>query len=226
MPSVLITGSNRGLGLEFARQYAADGWRVFAACRDPERARELQALAGERVSLHALEVTDFVAVERLAGELSGEALDVVLNNAGVFGDAAPFGEVDYDVFRRTLEVNTLAPLRLAECFVGHLERGQQKKLVNITSRMGSIEDNTSGGRYAYRASKAALNMVNRCLAVDLAGRLTAVVLHPGWVATDMGGPSAPLRPEGSVRQMRAVIAGLSAKDSGGFFNYDGASLPW
>lgn len=228
MPSVLITGSNRGLGLEFVRQYQADGWRVYACCRNPAQAEALNALAGEAATttVHALDVSDFGAIEALARELSGEAIDVLLNNAGVFGDGSPLGHVNYEVFRSTLEINSLAPLRMVECFLPHVEAGEQRKIVNVTSKMGSISDNTSGGRYAYRASKAALNMINRSLAHDLGGRATTIVLHPGWVATDMGGPSAPLKPTEACAQMREVIAGLSLADSGKFFNFDGGHLPW
>lgn len=226
MPTLLITGSNRGLGLEFVRQYAAEGWRVYACCRAPASASELNALASETVTVHALDVGDFGAIEALAEELQGVAIDVLINNAGVFGDGSPLGSIDYEVFRKTLEVNTLAPLRMTECFLPHLEKGSLKKIAHVTSRMGSIADNTSGGRYAYRSSKAALNMVNKSLSQDLGSRATTVVLHPGWVATDMGGPSAPLKAPESVSGMRKVIDGLSPEDTGRFFNWDGALLPW
>ncbi|MBL4849253.1 MAG: SDR family oxidoreductase [Planctomycetes bacterium] len=226
MPTVLITGSNRGLGLEFVRQYSSEGWRVYACCRTPQTASALNALASETVTIHALDVSDFTAIEALAGELQGVAIDVLINNAGVFGDGSPFGSINYEVFRKTLEVNTLAPLRIVECFLPHVEAGELKRIAHVTSKMGSIADNTSGGRYAYRTSKAALNMVNRSLSHDLGARAVTVVLHPGWVATDMGGAGAPLQPPESVTGMRGVIAGLSAGDSGKFYNYDGAELPW
>jgi NAD(P)-dependent dehydrogenase (short-subunit alcohol dehydrogenase family) len=218
MPNVLVTGSNRGLGLEFVRQYQAAGWRVFACCRDPAGASALRELAGESTSIHALDVSDFAAIAALAAELSSEALDLLINNAGVFGDGATLGELDYEAIRRTLEVNTLSPLCMAECFLPHVERGNGKKIVNVTSKMGSITDNTSGGRYAYRSSKAALNMATKSLALDLGARATAIVIHPGWVA--------PLQPPESVKGMRDVIAGLRPEDSGRFFNYDGQPLPW
>jgi NAD(P)-dependent dehydrogenase (short-subunit alcohol dehydrogenase family) len=226
MPTVLITGSNRGLGLEFVRQYANEGWRVYACCRTPAKASELSALASETVTIHALDVGDFGAIEALASELSGVALDVLINNAGVFGDGSPLGSIDYEVFRKTLEINTLAPLRMTECFLPHVEAGSAKKIAHVTSRMGSIADNGSGGRYAYRSSKAALNMVNKSLSQDLGSRAITVVLHPGWVATDMGGPGAPLQAPESVTGMKKVIAGLSAEDTGRFYNWDGGELPW
>mgnify|MGYP003666686410 FL=1 len=226
MPTLLITGSNRGLGLEFVRQYAAEGWRVYACCRSPASASELEALASDSVTIHALDVGDFAAIEALARELGGVAIDLLINNAGVFGDGSPLGSVNYEVFRKTLEINTLAPLRVTECFLPHLEAGSLKKIAHVTSRMGSIADNTSGGRYAYRSSKAALNMVNKSLSQDLGSRALTVVLHPGWVATDMGGANAPLQAPESVAGMRKVIAGLSPEDTGRFFNYDGDLLPW
>ncbi len=226
MPTLLITGSNRGLGLEFVRQYAAEGWRVYACCRSPASASALEALASDSVTIHDLDVGDFAAIEALARELGGVAIDLLINNAGVFGDGSPLGSVNYEVFRKTLEINTLAPLRVTECFLPHLEAGSLKKIAHVTSRMGSIADNTSGGRYAYRSSKAALNMVNKSLSQDLGSRALTVVLHPGWVATDMGGANAPLQAPESVAGMRKVIAGLSPEDTGRFFNYDGDLLPW
>ena len=226
MPTVLITGSNRGLGLEFVRQYSSEGWRVYACCRAPQSASALNALASETVTIHALDVGNFAAIEALAAELRGVAIDVLLNNAGVFGDGSPFGSLNYEVFRKTLEINTLAPLKVAECFLPHVEAGQLKRIAHVTSKMGSIADNTSGGHYAYRTSKAALNMVNRSMSHDIGSRAVTIVMHPGWVATDMGGAGAPLQPPESVTGMRAVIAGLSQSDTGKFFNYDGAELSW
>lgn len=226
MPTVLITGCNRGLGLEFVRQYADADWRVYACCRDPAKAAELQALASERVTIHALDVSDFAAIKVLADELSGVAIDVLINNAGVFGDASTLGGIDYEVFRQTLEINTLSPLRMTECFLSHVQRSDQRKLVHVTSKMGSITDNTSGGRYAYRSSKAALNMINRSLSYDLSGQVITVVFHPGWVATDMGGTMAPLQPVDSVKGMRAAIKALSDRDTGKFLDWEGAELPW
>ncbi|MEZ6186427.1 MAG: SDR family oxidoreductase [Planctomycetota bacterium] len=229
MPTVLITGASRGLGLEFAKQYAQDGWDVIATCRTPEQATALTQLAKAHGSLRvtALDVSDPASVAALGDRVGNGAIDLLLNNAGVFGDRAGFGSVDYDVWARTLATNTLAPLRLSETLVEHVARSEKKLIAHVTSKMGSIADNTSGGMYVYRSSKAALNMVNKSMAVDLAGRgITCVVLHPGWVATDMGGANAPLQPEPSVRGMRQVLAGLTPAKTGKFFNYDGEELPW
>lgn len=226
MPTVLVTGANRGIGLEFAKQYAADGWRVHAACRRPDAAGDLKAVAGD-VRIHKLDVSDDRQIAELAQELSGEPLDVLINNAGVMGARTGLGETDTGVWLDTFRINAIAPLHMVECFIDHLERGQQKCIVNLTSRMGSIAENTSGGYYIYRSSKAALNAVTKSLAIDLAPRgIIAVVFHPGWVQTEMGGSSATVSPAQSVGGMRAKIAALTAEDSGSFFSYDGSQIPW
>lgn len=226
MPTVLITGAGRGLGLEFAKQYADDGWTVHAACREPEAAAGLRGL-GDGVRLARLDVTSAEQVAELADDLRGEAIDLLLNNAGIFGPREyPLGEIDYAAWAEVLRVNTLAPLRVAAAFAEHVAASGQKRMAFISSRMGSIEQN-SGGGYIYRSSKAALNAAVKSLAIDLAPRgVTAVVIHPGWVRTDMGGPGAAIAPAESVAGMRRVFARLTPDDGGRFFNYDGAGLPW
>jgi NAD(P)-dependent dehydrogenase (short-subunit alcohol dehydrogenase family) len=231
MTSILITGANRGLGLEFVRQCTAAGWRVLACCREPVQADELKKIAAdsnERVSLHRLDVADLRQIESLARDLREESIDILLNNAGIYGPKdATFGHVDYRAWADVLAVNVMAPMRMAECFVEQVARSGRKLIIGLSSQMGSIGDNSSGQHYPYRSSKAALNMVVKCLAVDLRDRgLTAVVLHPGWVETDMGGKNAPLKPPESIRGMLQVINKLGPKDSGKFFSYDGAELPW
>ena len=231
MPSVLITGANRGLGLEFACQYTAAGWRVFACCRNPATAAELQAAANGsdgRTTVHALEVTDHGRIAALAEELRDEPIDVLLNNAGVYGpDHMRFGGIDYAAWADVFAVNVLAPTRMIECFIDHVARSDKKRIVCITSLMGSIARNTSGGHYPYRSSKAALNMMVKGLAFDLRERgVVVTALHPGWVRTDMGGPDADLAPAESVRGMIQVIDWLGAWDSGKFLSYDGSELPW
>ncbi len=226
MATVLITGANRGIGLAFARSYASGGWRVHACCRTPESASDLKGLAGD-VEIHRCGVTDKTQVASLARALSDEPIDLLINNAGVLGGRGGLGEIDYEKWIDVLKVNTLAPLRVAEHFLSHLEAGQQKKIVTISSRLGSIAENTSGGHYLYRSSKAALNMVMKSLAVDVVDKgLTVVVLHPGWVRTDMGGPSALIDPEQSVAGMRQVIDRLTVEDNGKFYNYDGGEFGW
>ncbi|MCW5746616.1 MAG: SDR family oxidoreductase [Alphaproteobacteria bacterium] len=225
MPTLLITGANRGLGLQFVSHYAAAGWRVHACARQSE-APALKTIAGD-VHCHALDATDWAAIAALAGSLRGEAIDLLLANAGIAGrEAVDFGSIDPAVWTQTFVTNALAPLKLAEAFVDHVAASDRKLMVAISSRLGSIALN-DGGRYAYRASKAALNDTWKGLSIDLRGRgITCVVLHPGWVSTDMGGAQAPVKPAQSIDGMTKVIARLKPSDSGSFINYDGTPLPW
>jgi len=231
MSTVLITGANRGLGLEFARQYAGEGWRVLAACREPAAAHELGRLAGSAagglVTL-ALDVAGADGAANAAQQLRDTPIDVLINCAGVMGAAhQSLGGIDYADWARVLEVNTLGPLRMIEAFTGQLELGARKLVVTLTSSMGSIADNNSGGWIAYRSSKAAVNMAVKCAAIALAPRhITCIVINPGWVRTDMGGPNATLTPEQSVAAMRRVFGSIRPADTGRFFNHDGRSYPW
>jgi len=231
MSSTLITGANRGLGLEFARQYLNDGWQVYATCRDPEAASELRHLAdasGDRLEILALDVTDLATIKAAAAELDRQAIDLLINNAGVGGARGQtIGNIDYDAWAKVLDVNTMGPLRVSEAFVDHLARSERKLIVTLTSGMGSIADNTSGGAMAYRSSKAAVNMVMRSLAIDLAPRgISCVVVNPGWVQTAMGGPHATTTPAESVARLRRLIDNLGPTDSGKFFNHDGREYAW
>ena len=227
MPSVLITGANRGLGLEFTRQYAADGWRVFAACRDPARARNLAAVEGD-VSAEILDVDDGPQVAALANKLSGQPIDVLINNAGIYGPKDVTRDtVDYDAWGQVFRTNTMSPLAMSAAFAANVAQGGQKKIITLSSIMGSIAENDSSGDFIYRSSKAAVNAVMKSLAGDLKSEgITVAVLHPGWVRTDMGGPDAAIEAPESVTGMRAVIAGLKESDSGRFLNYDGTEIPW
>lgn len=224
MPTVLITGAARGLGLDFTKQYAVRGWKVHACARKPD---SLQLVKGD-IHRHRLDVTDYAAVKALAGELNGEAIDLLICNAGVNVDrAAVLGGIDPASWRQVFEVNALAPLMMAGAFVDHVARSQQRKLVAISSRLGSIAQNDTGGLYAYRASKSALNMHWKSVSRDTSGKgLICVVLHPGWVQTDMGGSAAPLTIDQSVPAMVKVIDGLTPKDNGRFINYDGTEIGW
>jgi len=225
MATVLITGANRGIGLEFARQYVEDGWRVIATSRTPETAEALRSL-GDAVALHRLDVADFAAVAALGSELGRETIDVLIANAGVAGPRGMTPEsVDAAGWGDTFRVNAMAPLALAGAFKTQVARSEQRKMIAITSRLGSMAANAEGGMYAYRASKAALNAVWRSFALDHP-ELIAAVLHPGWVRTDMGGKQAALSVEESVAGLRRVIAGLDKARSGGFYNYDGSPIPW
>ena len=231
MPTTLVTGANRGLGLEFVRQYAAEGWKVIATCRAPEAARELQRIAAEsggRIRVLEMDVTDTASVRAAAAGLKGEAIDLLLNNAGVGGPPGQqLGSLDFAAWARVLDANTLGPMRVAEAFLDNVAQSRDKRIVTLTSGMGSIADNTSGGRYAYRSSKAAVNMVMKSLSVDLAARgITCIVMNPGWVRTDMGGAGGKLSPAESIRAMRCVIAALRPEDSGKFLNYSGKPYPW
>ena len=226
MPTVLITGAARGLGLDFTRQYAAKGWRILACARKSDG---LKGIQGD-IYHHSLEVTDYKAVKALAEKLKGESIDVLICNAGVGGErgsnAQDLGSLDPAEWHRIFEINTLAPLMMAEAFVDHVARSQQKKLIALSSILGSIASNT-GGRYFYRASKTALNMEWSCLARDVAGKgLICVAMHPGWVQTDMGGPTATLTIDQSVPAMVKVIDALKPSDNGRFLQYDGSELPW
>ena len=230
MLSTLITGANRGLGLEFTRQYLADGWRVYAACRDPASASELCRLTegSDKLRLLAMDVTDQASINAAVVELDDQAIDLLLNNAGIIGPRGQtIGNIDYEAWAEVLAVNTMGPMRVSAAFVEHVAGSDRKLIVTLTSGVGSIADNTSGGSIVYRSSKAAVNMVMRSLAIDLAPRgITCVVVNPGWVRTEMGGPNASLEPSESISRLRRLIATLGPEQSGKFFNHTGHEYPW
>ena len=226
MPTVLITGANRGIGLELAKQYAGDGWSVIATARDAKNADGLKALKGD-IRIEALEVTDEKQVNALAKALGATAFDVLLNNAGMLTGYESFGETDTQSWLKTLHVNSIAPLKLTEALVEHVARSEQKKVVSITSGMGSMGGHASTGAYAYRSSKAALNMVMLTAANELRSRgISVAVISPGWVRTDMGGSGATLSVQQSAAGIRKVIDKLNVAISGQFFNVSGENLPW
>ncbi|BCV28156.1 SDR family oxidoreductase [Shewanella algae] len=229
MPQLLITGANRGIGLALTQVYLAAGWDVLACCRDPETADELLDLVNEFQGLEvfALDVTDYEAVADLAAELEGRGLDLLLNNAGYYGPKGLLlGQLPVDEWRTVFEVNSIAPCKLAEAFLPHLI--QAKGIIaNISSKVGSMADNQSGGGYLYRSSKAALNSITKSLALDLADvGVKAVALHPGWVQTSMGGPNALIDVDTSAAGMKQLLDNLSQAQSGGFYDYCGNSIPW
>lgn len=226
-----ITGASRGLGLEFVRQLLNRGDSIDAGVRSPAEARQLQGLAretGGRLRIHALEVSDSKSVDAFAAAVGqGEPLDVLINNAGVYGKDGKLAGLDYESMADTFAVNTMGPLRLTAALLPALRRGSARRIIHITSEMGSIGANGMGGSYAYRISKAAMNMAMRNMHLELHPEgFVTVSMHPGWVQTDMGGPQAPLRPEESVRGMINVIDRLKAEDGGRFFSYEGRELPW
>ncbi|GHD59012.1 short-chain dehydrogenase [Thalassobaculum fulvum] len=225
MPTVLITGANRGIGLELARQYAADGWNVLATCRDPGKAAELKAVAGD-VAVHRLDVDDPAGVEALAARMEGRPIDVLFNNAGINRRAPSIADIDYAAWAETMTTNVFGPIRVAWALRDNVLASDSKVMAFVSSKMGSVAENT-GGSIMYRSSKSALNMAVSCLAKELAGRgAIAVLFHPGHVRTDMGGPSAPVTAPDSAAGMRRVIAGLTPQDNGAFRNFDGTPLPW
>jgi NAD(P)-dependent dehydrogenase (short-subunit alcohol dehydrogenase family) len=223
-PTVLITGANRGIGLECARQFAARGYTVIGTARDPADAAELSVVA-DRVE--PLEVTDAASVAALARRLQSVTIDILVNNAGML-DRTDVGidTVDFAMMERTLAVNTLGPLRVTQALLPRLRAGKRRTIVNLSSELGSITE--CGDRwYAYRASKAALNRITVTLSVELAPEgFVCVVLHPGWVRTDMGGAAATYSPEESAAGLIAVIEKLGPADNGRFYDFTGKPIPW
>ena len=223
MPTVLITGASRGIGLGLARHYAAAGWRVLACCRNPEASD-----APDGVAPVALDVADDAGIRAMADGLAGRPIDLLINNAGVYGPRdAVVGNVRSEDWLEVLRVNTVAPMMVTQALLPNIRAGAGKTIAIVSSKVGSIADNSSGNSYIYRSSKTAVNQVAKSLSIDLGGEgITVVTLHPGWVQTDMGGPNALISTETSVRGMTALLARLTPDDSGKFFNYDGAEIPW
>ena len=232
MPTVMITGANRGLGVEFVRQYLEGDWYVIATCRKPEQATELQALKeinNGQVEIYPLEITNNAAIDKLARQLDGVAIDIFIQNAGIDLDDE-FRKTSFEHRLQIFRINTLPVLQIAEAFIDHIAASDQKKLIYISSLKASTTESaghTGGGQYCYRASKAAGNSIIKALSFDLAEQgVTTAAISPGWVRTEMGGPHAPLSPEQSVTLVRQVIDNLSLANSGGYFNQNGAPNPW
>ena len=227
----LVTGSNRGIGLEYVRQLLARGDQLFAACRNPEGTPNLGPLKseyGEKLTIVKMEVTDPASVSAACDVVSGQvdALDLVINNAAVNPGEEKLGEIKKSDLMHTFEVNVAGVMLVSQQFADLLKRGEKPRLVNISSGAGSIEQG-GPGMYSYRVSKAALNMFNRVLYQDLKPLgIISIVLNPGWVITDMGGPNAHLQPEDSIRQQLQVIDSLTMDDTGSFKDYTGGELPW
>ncbi len=231
MPSVLITSANRGLGLEFTAQYLAANWHVYAACRQPQSADRLQILARDKkdqIEILAMDVTSAPSIAQAAAVVGERAIDVLINSAGIMGKRGQrTGRIDYTSWAQVLDVNTMGPLRVTEAFADNVARSLRRLVITITSGLGSLADNTSGGAIPYRSSKAAVNMVMRSAAIDMASRgIACVLVNPGWVRTDMGGAGATLSPEESVAALRRLIETFGPAHSGKFLNYDGREYPW
>ncbi|MBS0625149.1 MAG: SDR family oxidoreductase [Verrucomicrobia bacterium] len=239
MPTLFITGANRGIGLQFVKKYAEDQWHVIACCRNPSSAKELKSLAKSHpsIEIEALDVSDYQQIKTLAAKLKGKPIDLLLNNAGIYSGRSgisaetgdrdqDFGQIDPIAWEQVLRVNTISPILVIEAFLPHMKKGTGKKIVNISSSMGSMTE-MDGGAIAYRTSKAGLNAAMRVIFQDLHDLGIAIVnFHPGWVITDMGGKGADLTTEKSVDFMRRTIDGLKLKDSGQFLNYDGKTIAW
>ena len=231
MSTVLITGANRGIGLEFCKQYTKQGWDVIAGCREPKQAVELNKLCAKNssIKLYKMNVLNRKGIDTLAKELQGVTIDLLIANAGIYGDNSEhsFGNLNYSDWIKTLETNVLGAVKVIEAFMPNLKRSQKPRVAVISSQMGSIADNGSGGSLLYRSSKAALNAVMKSLAIDLqADKVGVLIFHPGWVQTDMGGPSALIDSKTSVAGMVKQIDSFKLSQTGAFIKYDGTQLEW
>ena len=231
MNTVLITGANRGLGLEFCKQYAKADWSVLAGCRNPELATQLNKLAIENphVQVFKIDVLDRNSIDIIANDLKGTRIDLLIANAGVYGDSRGHegGSLEYANWINTLETNVLGVVKVAEAFLPNLKKGQKPCIAALSSQMGSIEDNSSGGSILYRSSKAALNAAMKSLSIDLQNDdIGVLIFHPGWVKTDMGGTHALIDAETSVCGMMKQISEFKMSQTGRFIKYDGTQLPW
>ena len=223
--NAVVTGANRGIGLELVRQLLARGDHVEAACRRPDDARELRA-TGARV--HAVDVSDGASVAAFAHALAGAPVDLVINNAGVYGDLRQrLQDFNFESATRTFEINALGALRMSQAFLPHLRRGSGKKLAHISSVLGTVGNTNAPGDLAYRMSKAALNMISRSIALELHDdHIISIVVHPGWVRTDMGGPNAPMTASEAARGILAQIDAAQLTDSGELLDVKGARCGW
>lgn len=223
-PTVLITGANRGIGLELVRQYAKAGWHVIGTARTRDSADALGATGADVIQL---DVTDKSSVDRLARDLDNQPIDILINNAGIQPLMWTLAEIDFDEFTRALNVNTVGPVRVVRALLSSLRSGTLRTIINVTSNLGSITANTDGGFYGYRESKAALNMFTKTLAAELGPEgFICAAIHPGWVRTDLGGGDAPLDVRQSVESIRRVIESLSQADNGSFWSYAGTQMKW
>jgi NAD(P)-dependent dehydrogenase (short-subunit alcohol dehydrogenase family) len=229
--NVLITGASRGIGLEMVNYSIERNWRVFACCRHPQQADRLLSiakLANGRVSVHVVDMEELATIQALAYELRNEAIDILVNNAGIYGsENNKFGNVDVASWINTFQVNSIAPLKVAEALIEQVRMGERKIIACMTSKMGSMADNGYGSSYIYRSSKAALNAVVKSMSIDLRNDgIKCIALHPGWVKTDMGGPNAEITARESVTHLFNIMLSLGQEDSGRFIDIDGSDIPW
>jgi NAD(P)-dependent dehydrogenase (short-subunit alcohol dehydrogenase family) len=226
--TLFITGASRGLGLEFVKQYAIDGWNVIASCRNPDEAKSLQSLKRNHpnISIIKLDVANFDEIHQLAESLKNVTIDLLINNAGIYLDRTS-DKINVEDWMETFKVNSIAPVLLINAFKNHLANSELKKAVTLSSKMGSIDDNTKGGSYLYRTSKAAVNMAIKTASIDLKELgISFATLHPGWVQTDMGGPDGLIDIPTSVNGLRLVIKNLSLSNTGKFIDYQGKLIAW
>ncbi len=230
MNTVLITGANRGIGLECAKQYLDSGFEVLACCRDPEKSLELQRLKqlSNKIHIFQLDVTKSDTVKKLQHSLQNRSIDILINNAGIYGATKEnFGNINEQNLLDVFRTNVWGVINMCQNFYQMVKKSELKKIITISSLMGSIADNQSGRAYAYRASKAALNAVMKSMSIDcITDGVRILILHPGWVKTDMGGNNALVTVQESVAGMRAIIDNEMKWHSGDFYNYRGEKLPW
>lgn len=229
--NVLITGANRGIGLEMVKYAMQQGWRVFACCRNPHKADNLfniAKLSNGQISVHIADMLELATLQALSYELRNDPIDILVNNAGIYGsDNNKFGAVDASSWLQAFQVNSVAPLKMVEAFAEQLFMGKRKLVACMSSKMGSMADNGFGNSYIYRSSKAALNAVVKSLSIDLKAQgIITVALHPGWVKTDMGGPDAEISTRESVQLLFSNLMSLTIEDSGRFIDIDGSDIPW
>lgn len=228
MQSVLITGANRGIGLQLTRRFLEEGWKVFAACRKPDAAEDLQALAGTHLQILPLDVTDSRSVLELVAALNRAKLDVLINNAGIMGPAQQnVRDMDYDGFLQTLNVNTVAPLRVAAALLPNLKQSKRPRIITVSSQMGSFDLDMGPGHIAYSSSKSAVSKVMQLMAKELAPEgIIVCPVHPGWVKTDMGGPNAQVDAADCAAGLYTLIDGLQQQHSGRFWTWEGREHAW
>ena len=231
LKTVLVTGANRGIGLELVKQYAQSGCTVLACCRDPHHALELQRLseAYSSIFIYLLDVSNEDHIKQLATQLKNKTIDILFNNAGIAGEDHPVGSITYTDLISTLKINTIGPILLAQALEEQIVRSENKIIVNMSSVLASIELNQDDSWcwLPYRISKSALNSATRSLANQLKSKgVIVIALNPGWVKTDMGGENADITAEESVSGMMSILETMSLEDSGKFHSYDGRQLPW
>lgn len=227
MNNVVITGANRGLGLEFCRQYLEKGYQVIATCRDKTKADSLNRLDSKHLMIAKLDILDQQSVNEFCQSVSDMSIDLLINNAGVYGGSSQHLDgLELQQWLTTVQVNAMSPMFLTRALLPQLKRSTDPKVAFLTSKMGSMGDNGSGGSYIYRSSKAALNACIKSFSIDYANAIKTVALHPGWVRTDMGGPNGLIDVEVSVSGLIQVIEQLDFVNSGRFLDYQGKTIPW